>query len=379
LGFGFLVSSLPGFAASSDNVSGWTWAGNGDSVGSWGWVSFNSLDCDTNRNGFIDALCGGDDVSTPVKDYGVTIDTGGNFSGYAWSPSLGWLSFNAGDAAHPRAQVQPSGLITGWARFLTSGDLWDGWVRFDHGQAEPVKLVGNNFQGYAWGADSAGFGVGWIFFNNVSTTFAFNQKPNAPQLQSPLDNSVNCAQTVRLDWSLFSDPDQGDTQNAYHIQIADNNSFVIPLVDATFNQPFSSWSGPTLSPLPLGVRYFWRVRVQDNHNAWSEWSSTWSFNVPSSLPSASFTFSAPSSLNPRLINFQDTSLNSSSWNWNFGDGASSSAEHPSHQYASPSTCPQDRCSVTLKVVGVSSCESTVTNQINFGASAIPKWRRWLPF
>ncbi len=61
-----------------------------------GWVSFNSDNCDTNGNGFTESICGGDDASTAAPSYGVSLSGAGvaEFSGWAWNDVVGWISFN---------------------------------------------------------------------------------------------------------------------------------------------------------------------------------------------------------------------------------------------------------------------------------------------
>jgi len=60
-------------AGSGDNVTGYAWS---ESIG---WISFNCSD---------DNSCG-------TVDYGVNINPStGNISGYAWSSNIGWISFN---------------------------------------------------------------------------------------------------------------------------------------------------------------------------------------------------------------------------------------------------------------------------------------------
>lgn len=93
--FGFKQNIKTISASTSDNVSGWSW---NEKVG---WISYNSIDCDKNNNGYVDTNIitngcnGNDNPATRVKDYGVKIDlTTGHFSGFAWSPSVGWISFN---------------------------------------------------------------------------------------------------------------------------------------------------------------------------------------------------------------------------------------------------------------------------------------------
>ncbi|OGF32049.1 hypothetical protein A3H09_01265 [Candidatus Falkowbacteria bacterium RIFCSPLOWO2_12_FULL_45_13] len=160
-------------ATVGDNVGGWAWNEK------LGWISFNSTDCDKNSNGYVDTNIitngcnGSDDSSTPVQNYGVKIDlTTGDFSGYAWSSSAGWISFNRrtcagesdtgaycttnsdcsskscrldgpGAAGAPLSAPfdLPASLkynaiydfsaktVTGWAKILTSGD--NGWISFN--------------------------------------------------------------------------------------------------------------------------------------------------------------------------------------------------------------------------------------------------------
>jgi PKD repeat protein len=55
-------------------------------------------------------------------------------------------------------------------------------------------------------------------------------------------------------------------------------------------------------------------------------------------PAASFTATPTSGTAPLTVSFTDTSTGSpTAWSWNFGDGATSTAQHPSHQYTSPGT------------------------------------------
>lgn len=76
-------------------------------------------------------------------------------------------------------------------------------------------------------------------------------------------------------------------------------------------------------------------------------------------PTASFTANRTSGRAPLRVNFTDTSTGSpTSWSWSFGDGATSSAENPTHTYRAPGTY-----KVTLIAAngsGSSSSASTVT-------------------
>lgn len=167
-------------AGSTQNVTGWAWSEN------IGWISLNSYDCDTDKNGYVDSTppCGGNNTTTVATDYGVNISpiatTGtGDFSGNAWSDNVGWISFNRADtgtppaapfngASGPIAQVDwITGKVTGWARVLSqAAGGGDGWIKLsDEGNSfwigNGVKIdSAGKFSGYAWSSDS----VGWIDF-----------------------------------------------------------------------------------------------------------------------------------------------------------------------------------------------------------------------
>lgn len=145
----FLLSTPTAHSGATDNLTGYAWS---DTIG---WISFNS----TNEAG-------------STADYGVTVAPNGDMSGYAWSEHIGWISFN--EVGCPSGTCAPhfdnvTGVVTGWARALspTSGintGGWDGWISLSgttiDGNAYGVRAVGANWGGYAWGSDV----VGWISF-----------------------------------------------------------------------------------------------------------------------------------------------------------------------------------------------------------------------
>lgn len=121
--------------------------------------------------------------------YGVTKDGAGLLSGYAWSSNVGWLSFNNFDVAGTcapgaSAQIDGSGNLTGWARFIgvteASGNL-GGCVHLSNLPTYGVTLGKNNT--YAWSND-----FGWISFYNKSATASLTVIPN--QLCSVPDSAT---------------------------------------------------------------------------------------------------------------------------------------------------------------------------------------------
>jgi len=126
-------------AGTEHNMSGWAWS---DTVG---WLSFNSL------NG------------SPGIDYGVnaTVDGNGNLngplSGYAWNDNVGWISFNCvlgGECFAPTESSFPSGAaLSAGAR--AAGNTIQGFVR-------ACSVFATGCQGSLKAPDRRGGWDGWI-------------------------------------------------------------------------------------------------------------------------------------------------------------------------------------------------------------------------
>lgn len=295
--------------AVTGNVFGYAWSE------SFGWISFNSVNCDNNSNGFIDAgACGGDDATTPIVNYGVNVNFGaGNLSGVAWSENAGWISFNwpdigDGGASCPSdatgATCQPrydsvNNEFLGWARacsvFQTgcSGALksnfarggWDGWISLNClngdvclGSNYKVSLDGADFVGWAWGSDV----VGWISFNSVNCdkNAPFGQSDGSlgcPALGTPMasykvylaitNNNPDASNlSISADYCalvpvrtfswiysdlLDSSPDNEESQ--FQLQIDDNNDFSSPEVNICGDGTAPLISGDCSAPGALSI------------------------------------------------------------------------------------------------------------------------------
>jgi hypothetical protein len=155
-------------AGSEHNLVGWAWS---DTIG---WISFNSTnDHDPNTAG----------VQQSSFNYGVHMagngDLCGNNScsvpGYAWSPAIGWIqfgslsSFPAGSGTQSINAKVNGANVQGWAKAITAdSNGWDGWISLSGaGPNYGVNLTGNVFSGYAWGSTV----VGWISFDDVRLGF----------------------------------------------------------------------------------------------------------------------------------------------------------------------------------------------------------------
>jgi len=123
-----------------------------------------------------------------------------------------------------------------------------------------------------------GNNIGLLYMTKTTSPynvkFAFlnvnNSPPNAPTLNSPAANyRFNPSASVTFSWT-FSDPDSGDSQSAYQLQIGDSG-FTTIYVD-TGKVTSTSTSTTVTLPSTVGV-YYWRVKTWDSRNAEGAWST----------------------------------------------------------------------------------------------------------
>ena len=141
------------FAGAEHNISGWAWSST------IGWISFNCTN----------------DSSCATSNYGVHKNLDGTFIGHAWSSNIGWIQFGGlsefptgGGTQAQNANISGNNLH-GWARacagtatgdcstMISRTDGWDGWLSLS-GTGYGVTRSGDNFTGFAWGSNI----VGWV-------------------------------------------------------------------------------------------------------------------------------------------------------------------------------------------------------------------------
>ncbi len=292
----------PVMAGTGHNVSGFAWSPH------IGWISFNSTDCDTDGDGTYEgggesggAAPSGCPASGAVQDYGVAINkTTGDFSGWAWSPNVGWIDFGP-TSGYPSPPNSPAsynsgnGNVTGWAKILSMGD--DGWIKLrkqgsDGGSDYGVSIDSGTgeFSGWAWNANDTGAGIGWISFNcgnaeapdctnNYKVVTQLNSPPAVSNLTAPNWSYQQAAdyrnaRRAFLQWDYY-DP-ESTPQDAYHVVFDDNSDFSSPLKD-TGQTTGSAQS--VLIDQSAGVNlsydsvYYWKVKVWDGGNASSSWAT----------------------------------------------------------------------------------------------------------
>ena len=279
-------------AAAGNNLRGFAWSST------LGWISFNSINCDTDDNGVSDgARPGCPSAGSPIARYGVGVELPARgskkLSGYAWASNIGYITFNepelSGCPDTPcKAEVNfATGAVQGWARACSvfqggcSGSLrapeerggWDGWIHLSgtsHLSPEPngsggvtLDTATCTFTGYAWGgagSEADKQSPGWIRFRGTAQDNSSygveianpNQTPDTPDnlsLSSQTDpESAFCPAPWLFVFSFrYEDPDEND-MGAYELQISNNGTFAGPdIVYDTGQNILSSPSGQTVA------------------------------------------------------------------------------------------------------------------------------------
>jgi hypothetical protein len=104
-------------------------------------------------------------------------------------------------------------------------------------------------------------------FSTISPTLSI------PTLTSPLDKSTEQPTTVTLIWDLVT----GATE--YKIQVSTDSLYRKTALDTLV-----STNSVTISHLPIGVTFYWRIRAA-NTAEFSKWSNIWSFSTFLTVPS----------------------------------------------------------------------------------------------
>ncbi|MEA3449547.1 MAG: hypothetical protein U9Q85_01010 [Patescibacteria group bacterium] len=226
LAFFILFFSLSGIAqaGSADNTTGFAWS---DTVG---WISFNNTNCDSDEDGTTDTgnftQCQEGEVSF---DYGVNIDSvTGNFSGYAWSNNVGWIYFGPdANLGAPYNLVQETDApVTAnnsqiWANYNSgTGDI-TGWAK--------ILSMGED---------------GWISFGDDDTSdsidYGISGDPGTEEFSGMAWNGNN--DNTGIGWISFNSIDcDVDTNNFVDVACGGDNTsdtiFDYKAMSTGFNTP----------------------------------------------------------------------------------------------------------------------------------------------
>jgi hypothetical protein len=159
-------------------------AGTGDSVIKWLWCGGVTGTPGNTNVGWISMNCTNIPNSCAIVDYGVNIPSAdGPVTGYAWSPNIGWIQFDAAPdyTTYPGCGYPMSicysarredDSLKGWARILSikkefekvpsNSGGWEGWISLSGANygVEVTRMTGDGAQPtFAWSE------LGWIDFS----------------------------------------------------------------------------------------------------------------------------------------------------------------------------------------------------------------------
>lgn len=195
----------------------------------------------------------------------------------------------------------------------------------------------------AW-VDAQGAGPRTIVLASGTNT---NGAAPANVVQSVTVNLQNGPQRVTLDLEVPAAGDYnigGSNVDLYRNNGGANYPYVVPGV-MTINNSSATTN-------PVGYYYYlYDIEVQEPQ----------CLSSPDTFTVQPFTSNFTLSQNLNTVSFTSTSVNATAWNWDFGDGNTSTLENPVHTYASAGTF-----TVTLYTNGDASCtySSNVTTTIS---------------
>ncbi|MCX7047914.1 MAG: dockerin type I domain-containing protein, partial [Candidatus Sumerlaeota bacterium] len=140
---------------------------------------------------------------------------------------------------------------------------------------------------------------------NMTMTAVFaiaaNTAPTSPTNIIPSNGAAGTSLTPTLQSSAFSDLDAGDAHAASQWQVRASSSpgdWSMMVYDSTTDTMHLTSVTLGAGVLNYNTTYLWRARYQDNHVAWSAWSTPTSFTTVLAPPTPSPTLAPTPSLTP---------------------------------------------------------------------------------
>jgi Zn-dependent metalloprotease/uncharacterized membrane protein len=159
------------------------------------------------------------------------------------------------------------------------------------------------------------------------------------------------ATQLQLSFTNFALEDGVDFLSLY-----DGNSTAAPLIGSYTGYNLPASGQPILATSGALTLEMVTDSVQPDLGFELHWSSMGATTGPQAM------FAAPTTATiGQVINFTDQSTNTLSWNWDFGDGGSSTLQNPSHSYAAAGVY-----TVSLRTYNSSNCEGIYTQPIYVG-------------
>lgn len=153
---------------------------------------------------------------------------------------------------------------------------WSGTIAKNASQSVQVTFAPTLVQAYGGTVTVVSDKTSGTNTISCSGTGITNSPPSIPILTSPINGATDLNLTPFLQASSFSDPD-GDSHTNSHWQIDNNSDFSSPEWDSGDTYEATTEVIVPSDRLHYFTTYFWRVRYKDSREAWSNWSSSWSF------------------------------------------------------------------------------------------------------
>jgi internalin A len=214
------------------------------------------------------------------------------------TPTLQSSAFSDPDSSDTHAASQ-------WQITTTAGDysspVFDSNPDASHltGITTPSLNYATTYYWHVRHQDNHGVWSSWSSETSFTTASASpaNQSPSQPGNVSPSNAATGVSLTAALQSSGFSDPDSGDTHAASQWQVTTTaGNYTSPVFDS--NTDPSHLTDLTTPSLNYSTTYYWHVRHQDNHGAWSGWSTETSFTTAAAPPPANQSPNQPGHVSP---------------------------------------------------------------------------------
>ncbi|TAJ43968.1 PKD domain-containing protein [Methanofollis fontis] len=166
----------------------------------------------------------------------------------------------------------------------------------------------------------------YLYVNDAAVE---NNPPDPPQPNYPSDGETDVVCFTTLSWTCT---DQDGDSLTYDVYIGLSAS-ALECIDEDRELTYILWQD--LSP---DTQYFWKVVADDGQDRTE--SQVWTFTTRTEDPApiADFTADGTSGTAPLTVQFTDTSSGApTSWEWSFGDGNTSTDQHPTHTYTAAGT------------------------------------------
>jgi len=281
--------------------------------GDWDIFSATSTDggATWSTNQRIDDTAG---ASTDQERPSIAVDTGGRFH-VMWqdyrsnsrykiyysnttTPSTSWSIPNtlvsdagSGDAKFPSVAVDKNGMVHGvWQDGRNSGgsppDIYysnstSDW-KFAANKRVDTSATGSQTVPCMSTDGKVSTFIVWQSNQNTKDNIFYtkngNIQPDPPTYTAPANGAWLNTQTPTFNWT-FTDPDPGDTQTAYQLQVYNISGTVYDSGIVV-----SSTGGLQLpTPLPDGI-YSWKVKTRDTNSTWGVYNTPWTVNIDTVSP-----------------------------------------------------------------------------------------------